>query len=76
MKLSNHIVEIYKNFWGLLRHQTTCHSAPFPVYQNSATPVARTSITLSSRQGSALRSTRIGVLICWQLDLQVLRASL
>ena len=33
------------NFWGLLRHQITCHSAPFPVCQNSATTVARTSLT-------------------------------
>ena len=33
------------NFWGLLRHQITCHLAPFPVCQNSATTVARTSLT-------------------------------
>ena len=33
------------NFWGLLRHQITCHSAPFPIYMNSATTVARTSLT-------------------------------
>ena len=32
------------NFWGLLRHQITCHSPPFPVCQNSATTVARTSL--------------------------------
>ena len=31
------------NFWGLLRHQITCHLQPFPVCQNSATTVARTS---------------------------------
>ena len=45
-KLNNHIVEIHKDpksyFWGLLRHQITCHSPPFPVWQNSATTVART----------------------------------
>ena len=29
--------------WGLLRHQITCPLQPFPVYQNSATTVARTS---------------------------------
>ena len=29
------------NFWGLLRHQITCHLTPFPVCQNSATAVAR-----------------------------------
>ena len=31
------------NFWGLLRHQITRHSPPFPVCQNSATTVAQTS---------------------------------
>ena len=31
------------NDLGLLRHQLTCHSPPFPVCQNSANPVARTS---------------------------------
>ena len=30
------------NFWGLLRHQTTCCLQPFPVCQNSVTTVART----------------------------------
>ena len=32
------------NLWGLLRHQNTCHLPPFPVCQNSATAVARTSL--------------------------------
>ena len=32
------------NFWGLLRHQITCHFPPFPVYQNSVTTVAKTSV--------------------------------
>ena len=32
------------NFWGLLRHQITCHSPPFGVCQNSVTTVARTSL--------------------------------
>ena len=32
--------------------------------------------TSPSRQGSALRSTLRGVLICWHLDLQVSRAGL
>ena len=30
-------------FLGLLRHQITCHLPPFPVYQISATTVARVS---------------------------------
>ena len=30
---------------GLLRHQITCHSPPFPNCQNSATTVAKTSLT-------------------------------
>ena len=30
---------------GPLRHQITCHSPPFPICQNSATTVARTSLT-------------------------------
>ena len=73
------------NFWGLLRHQITCHPPPLPLCQNSVTPVAEllweknslfklmvvvngalSSATSSSRRGSALRSTLIGVLICWQ----------
>ena len=33
------------NFLGLLRHQITCHQPPFPVCQNGATTVARTSLT-------------------------------
>ena len=89
------------NFWGLLRHQITCHSPPFPVCQNSASTVARTyltktaclkiwwwsmelavskkycktdiclscrhtegSATLSSRRGSALRSSSAGNWTC------------
>ena len=32
------------NFWSLLRHQIACHLPPFPVCQNSATTVARTSL--------------------------------
>ena len=31
-------------FWGALGHQITCHSPPFPVCQNIATTVARTSL--------------------------------
>ena len=31
------------NDLGLLRHQLTCHSPPFPVCLNSASTVARTS---------------------------------
>ena len=34
------------NFRGLLRHHITCHLAAFPVRQNSATTVARTSLKL------------------------------
>ena len=30
------------NFWGLLRHQITCHSPRFPVCQNSVTTVTST----------------------------------
>ena len=47
-KLNNHIVKIHKDpttliIWGLLRHQITYHLSPFPVCQNNATTVARTS---------------------------------
>ena len=33
------------NVWCLLSHQITCHLVPFPFYQNSATTVARNSLT-------------------------------
>ena len=32
------------NLWGLPRQQITCHLPPFPVCQNIATTVARTSL--------------------------------
>ena len=49
-KLSNHIVEIHKDtksrIWGW--DLITCYSPPFPVCQNSATTVAKTSFKKTS----------------------------